>query len=102
MTYYYNPYQKHQIKQIEYAEKDFVAEIYKEVKRDIETLDQENTKLKNDFSRLKSQTWDMYYELKDGLTFLENKLYSAPTATRRRRRVTICANGQKVKVIKGD
>ena len=85
-----------------YSLEDFVVEKYKEVKKITEILDQENIKLKNDFSRLNNKTWEMYYELKNGLTFLENKLYSASTVAKRRRRVTICANGQKVKVIKGD
>lgn len=81
-----------------YSLEDYVVEKYKEVKKDIKTLDQENTELKNDFSRLNNKTWEMYYELKNGLTFLENKLYSAPTVVKRRRRVTICANGQKVEI----
>lgn len=98
MAYYYNPYQKHQIEKIEYAEKDFVAEIYQDVERDIRRLNQESAELKNDFSTLNNKIWDMYYELKNGLTFLENKLYSAPTIAKKRRRVTICADGQKVEI----
>lgn len=102
MAHYYNPYQKHQIKQIEWAEKDFVAEAYQDVNSKIKILDQESKKLRNDISILNDKTWDMYYEFKNGLTFLENKLYSAPTVAKKRRRVTICANGQTVEVIKDD
>ena len=107
MAHYYNPYERRvshseSIDRIKYAQEDFVIGLYQKVDSKIDKLDQENVELKTAVSRLNDKTWDMYYELKNGLNFLENKLYSAPTVAKRRRRVTICANGQKVEVIKGD
>lgn len=109
--YFYNvPLGKSKVeaKPIEYAFKDEVDYLRREIdrlgkdayiclqgvevnKKDCEQMYQAIDMLKHDAQQVKQV-----------VNYLYNKVESAPSVAKRKRRVTICANGQRVEVIRND
>ena len=95
-------------KKVEYAEKEQVVVLqknYYDMESSLLALHQDMRHTRNDLEQL-YQALDVVKYDNQRLTayanYLESKINEAPSVAKRKRRVTICANGQVVEVCKHD